>query len=232
MVMGKINLKNLTGKIRDKKFRVKVEKFFESSLKKMGRMGGVDFFSSPAGKSHHHSYVGGLVQHTFSTVKIALALVDVLEKVYGWKNINKDYVLAGALLHDLYKPTTYIFRENGTIDFSSLGERLDHLSILVGEAYKNNFPTDFIHVLAASHGDSSPISPKTIEALIVHLADYVDSRLIGEIQKAAYYLTKKCVGETLPKISPKDALKIVYAKQVGGCEEVRKTFEKLKRKTG
>jgi len=217
--------KKLVKQIKDKKFRVKVEKFVEISFKKFKKMGELDFFSAPAGKSHHHSYRGGLVQHTFSTVRIALALAEVLEKVYGWKKVNKDYVLAGALLHDLYKPLTYRVLEDGIYDFSTIGDKLDHLSLLVGEAYKHKFPVDFIHVLAASHGDSSPVYPKTVEALIVHLADFVDSRMMGEIQRAASYLIRKCTGESEHPLPPQKAFQIVYAKQVGGCEKVKEVLK-------
>lgn len=216
-------------KIRSKKFRVKVRKLIEGAFKQFKRTGTLNFFNSPAGKSHHHSYVGGLIQHTLSTTRIAMDLVEVLKEVYGWKKINKDYVLAGALIHDLYKPLTYVLREDGTYEVSSLGEKLDHLTLLLNEAYKRGFSEDFLHVLAASHGDAGPTTPKTIEALIVHLADYIDSRLMGEIQRAYFSLTRKCLGETLTKISPKEALEVIYAKQVGGYEKVKKILKKFEK---
>ncbi len=221
--------KVLVGKIKSRKFRAKIRKLIEDAFKQFKHAGGLNFFNSPAGKSHHHSYAGGLIQHTLSTVKIAMGLVEVLEKVYGWKKINRDYVLAGALIHDLYKPPTYVLREDGTYEISSLGEKLDHLTLLLNEAYKKGFPEDFLHVLAASHGEAGPTTPKTIEALIVHLADYVDSRLMGEIQRAYFSLTRKCLGEIPTKISPKEALEVIYAKQVGGCEKVKKVFRKVEK---
>ncbi|MGP3666839.1 MAG: HD domain-containing protein [Candidatus Bathyarchaeota archaeon] len=217
-------------KIRDKKFMVRVKKFFKSSITSFGESRSLHFYVSPAGKSHHHSYTGGLVQHTLSTVKIALMLVEILEKVYGCKGINRDYVLAGALLHDLYKPLTYTQEEDGKFDFSGLGERLDHLSILVAEAYNQGLPLDFIHVLAASHGEASPIPPRTVEALIVHLADLVDSKLVGELQRVALSIVRKCGVEEFLPLTPKDSLQIIQCKNGGRCEKVKLIVEKLRKK--
>jgi len=220
----------LFNRIRDRKFRAAVKKFFKSSLTSFNKSGSLSFYASPAGKSYHHSYAGGLAQHTLSTAKIALMLAEILEKVYDCKGINKDYVLAGALLHDLYKPLTYTQEENGKFDFSGLGERLDHLSILVAEAYKRGLPLNFIHVLAASHGDKSPIPPRTVEALIVHLADLIDSRLVGELQRAALSIMRKCGVEEFLPLTPKDALQIIQFKNVEGCEKVKLVAERLKKK--
>ncbi|MCX8176482.1 MAG: HD domain-containing protein [Candidatus Bathyarchaeota archaeon] len=226
----KRNIDTIFKKIRDRKFMVRVKKFFKSSITSFSESGGLHFYVSPAGKSHHHSYTGGLAQHTLSTVKIALMLVEVLEKVYCCKGINKDYVLAGALLHDLYKPLTYTQEEDGKFDFSGLGERLDHLSMLVAEAYKQGLPLDFIHVLAASHGEASPIPPRTVEALIVHLADLIDSKLVGELQRAALSIARKCGVEEFLSLTPKDSLQIIQFKSSGGCEKVKLVAEKLRKK--
>ena len=196
------------GKIRDEKFRREVERFLRKALRRLEE-GGLSFFEAPAGKSHHHAYPGGLVQHTLSTVKLALAMADNLEKYYGFRGINRDYVVAGALLHDLYKPAVYQAKPEGGYEVSKLGNRLDHLTLLMVEAFKAKFPLDFLHVLAASHGEWGPMPPRTIEALIVHLADLADSRFAGEIQRAALNRLK-AKGETPPPtITVKDAVKVL-----------------------
>jgi len=101
-------LKALAGKIRDKKLRKKVIELmgnptFEINGKKYG---GLPLEVSPAGLSHHHCYPGGYVEHVVSTVSLALAMCDSVEKVYHGK-VNRDLAIAGALLHDIFKPTTY-----------------------------------------------------------------------------------------------------------------------------
>ena len=202
----------MLGKIGDEHFRRKVEKFTVKVLRRLEREG-VSFFQAPAGKSQHHSYPGGLIQHTLSTAKIALTILDNLERIYGCKGVNRDYVLAGALLHDLYKPAVYREKPEGGYEMSEVGNRLDHLTLLLAEAYRERFPLDFLHVLAASHGEWSPIPPRTVEALIVHLADLADSRFAGEIQRAAFNLLKN-LGETPPAaMSMKEALKVIVERR-------------------
>ncbi|MDI9644951.1 MAG: dihydroneopterin 2',3'-cyclic phosphate phosphodiesterase, partial [Candidatus Verstraetearchaeota archaeon] len=41
------------------------------------------FQKSPASKRRHHSYESGLIVHTYATTRMALAISDVVEEVYG-----------------------------------------------------------------------------------------------------------------------------------------------------
>jgi 7,8-dihydroneopterin 2',3'-cyclic phosphate phosphodiesterase len=217
--------------IQDEKLRAKVKAFFERALTQMDlEKECLSFKNSPAGKSHHHSYRGGLLQHTIATTKFSLMITDLAEKIYGWKGIDRDYVIAGALLHDLFKPSTYIEKENGTYGYSPMGERLDHLSLLIGEAYKEGLPLELMHILAAHHGDAGPIYPRTVEALIVHLSDLIDSRLNGDVQRAAQFIIRNCVGEESGILPSKQAFRIVNAKKTSGCEGVKKVYSKMKNK--
>lgn len=68
----------------------------------------------PAAKQMHHNYIGGLVIHTYECVEFALA---VLEKVK--KYLNRDEVLAAAILHDIGKIYEYdINLESGMIEYN------------------------------------------------------------------------------------------------------------------
>lgn len=69
---------------------------------------------SPAAKQMHHNYIGGLVIHTYECAEFALA---VLEKVK--KYLNRDEVLAAAILHDIGKIYEYdINLESGMIEYN------------------------------------------------------------------------------------------------------------------
>ncbi|RLI08793.1 dihydroneopterin 2',3'-cyclic phosphate phosphodiesterase, partial [Candidatus Bathyarchaeota archaeon] len=142
---------------------------------------------SPGGRSHHHAYPGGLVQHTIATVRLALALCDVVEQVYG-AEVDRDVVLAAAILHDVMKAPCYRELEDGSYRLSQLGERLDHVSLAVAELARRGFPLEVLHAVAAHHAEHGPISPKTLEALVVHLADLADSKLNGAVLRAARFL--------------------------------------------
>ena len=183
--------------------------------------------NAPASRRGHHSYPGGLIQHTLSCTRLALALCENVEKVYGGK-VDKDIVIASALLHDIYKFYSYLEIEQGYAS-SRLGERLDHLSLAIGELYKREFPLEVIHAVAAHHGKLSPIVPRTLEALIVHLADRIDSELSSEIIDAARAIVKECLGEDIKVFrDSRQAFQIVLLKQVGGCEKLREEWAKLK----
>jgi len=223
-------LKRLADKIRDKKLRRKVIEFMEDPTFRIDgkEYVGLPFDVSPAGLSHHHCYLGGYVEHVVSTVNLALAMCDSVEKVYHGM-VNRDLVVAGVLLHDIFKPATYVVDEYGSYGSSRLADYMDHLSLVISELVRRNFPLELVHVVSAHHGDYGPIRPHTVEALICHLADLMDSRLNGEVLRAASYLTRKTVGEELYGLTSKEAFEIVYSKAVEGWEGVAKTLEKIKR---
>jgi 7,8-dihydroneopterin 2',3'-cyclic phosphate phosphodiesterase len=108
---------------------------------------------------------------------------------------------------------------------SKIGENLDHLSLIVMELYTRKFPMDVIHAVAAHHGEGSPIEPRSIEALIVHMSDYVDATMNDKALFAAKDIIRECLMKeivTLPReVSPFD---IIVAKKEGGCEKVRRSF--------
>ncbi|MDI6847512.1 MAG: HDIG domain-containing protein [Candidatus Bathyarchaeia archaeon] len=224
-------LKALADKIRDGKLRKKVIELLENPTFEINgkKYSGLPLEISPAGLSHHHCYPGGYIEHVVSTTNLALAMCNSVEKIYHGK-VNHDLVVAGVLLHDIFKPITYTVNENGSYSSTRLADYLDHLSLVISELVRRGFPLELVHVVSAHHGNYGPIRPHTIEALICHLADLMDSRLNGEVLSAAAYLARKAVGEELPGLTSKEAFEIVYSKAVEGWEGVAKTVEKIKRK--
>jgi len=225
-------LEKLVNKIKDETLREKVAQFLENPTIEIDDKvyTGMPSDISPAGISRHHSYPGGFVEHVVSTTEIALNLCNILERVYRGK-VDKDLVVSGTILHDIFKPLTYRVEENGTYTSTPLAERLDHLTLIVSEMVRRKFPLDLIHIVCAHHGgQAGPIWPRTIEALVCHLADVTDSRLNGEVLRAARYLSREATGEELDIISSKEAFEVVHSKVVGGWDGVKKTVEKIRRK--
>ena len=224
-------MRALAEKIRDKELRKKVVELLENTVFEVcGKVySGLPLDVSPAGLSHHHCYPGGYVEHIVSATNLALALCNSVEKVYHGK-VNRDLVVAGMLLHDIFKPLTYTVNENGSYGTTGLADYMDHLSIVISELVRRDFPLELIHVVSAHHGEYGPIRPHTIEALICHLADLMDSRLNGEVLNAANYLVRKAVGEELPGLTSKEAFEIIQSKAAEGWEGVTKTVEKIKKK--
>ena len=221
-------LKALTNKIRNPTLRKKTITLLENpNFKLDGKTySGIPLEIAPAGKSHHHCYPKGYIEHVVATSEIALALCDTIERIYHGK-VNRDLVTAGILLHDIFKPATYTVNKNGGYGSTPLAEYVDHLTIAVSELVRRDFPIELVHVIAAHHGEYGPIRPRTLEALICHLADFADSRLNGEVLNAASYLARRATGQELSRITSKEAFEIVHSKSVEGWEGVGKTVKKI-----
>jgi 7,8-dihydroneopterin 2',3'-cyclic phosphate phosphodiesterase len=224
-------LKALANKIHDENLRKKVTELLENPTFEIGgkKYYGLPLEISPAGRSHHHCYPGGYVEHIASTANIALAMCNSVEKVYHGK-VNRDLVIAGVLLHDIFKPITYAANKNGGYSSTLLADYMDHLSLAISELVRKNFPLEIVHIVSAHHGEYGPIRPHTIEALICHLADLTDSRMNSEILNAARYLARNAVGEELYGLTSKQAFEIILSKSIEGWKGVTKTVEKIKRK--
>jgi len=139
-------------------------------------------FQTHAAAMHmHHSYRGGLLEHTLSVAEIC----DTLGSRY--KNINRDILMAGALLHDfgkIYELAPLPFSEY-TDDGQMLGHIIIGVEMITEETAKiPNFPRELSslvkHCIVSHHGEfefGSPKLPSTAEALILHFADNIDAKL-------------------------------------------------------
>ena len=55
------------------------------------------FLTAPAGKSWHHGYIHGLIEHTLEIIKICDLMCDIHPE------INRDLLITGAMMHDFGK---------------------------------------------------------------------------------------------------------------------------------
>ncbi len=213
-------LEGLAGEIGDEGLRGMVLEFLEvPDIELEGER--LPFDECPGGAYVHHCYEGGLLQHTVAVARLSLTLCDLVEGCYGGE-VDRDVVLAGALVHDVMKCYSYVRDEWGGFRTSPLGERVDHLSLLVSEMYRRGFPVDVIHVAASHHGEQSPVRPKTLEALIVSIADLADSELSRQSLRAAEYLVREATGRRGRFGSSVEALEVLRAKAREGWDGVRR----------
>ncbi|MFQ5710594.1 MAG: HD domain-containing protein [Candidatus Geothermarchaeales archaeon] len=207
--------------IKDEELREKTRDAFFTPKKDLWGMTfeGFDVSESPASRRRHHAYPQGLLEHTVSTTRIALLLCDLIEEVYGGRGkVDRDVVLSGVILHDYMKVPTYERGEDGRVSHSRLAERIDHITLAAVDMTKRDFPLEVIHAVAAHFGRHGSISPKSIEALVVYLADHADSHLNGEVLRAAKALTQRCADVELERLDIKTALNIVSLYAKTGCE--------------
>jgi 3'-5' exoribonuclease len=141
------------------------------------------FKKAPAAKSFHHSYIGGLLEHTLSVCRMA-------QNVAGqYPDLDRDLLLAGAFLHDIGKVKELRF--GGLIDYTDEGRLIGHLSLGVSMVEEKvsllaNFPHEIVlrlkHLILSHHGDyafGSPKRPKFLEAFALNLIDDLDAKMNG-----------------------------------------------------
>lgn len=139
---------------------------------------------SPAARGMHHAYIGGLLEHSLSMTAVARFLAK------HYPLVNENLLVAGTLLHDMGKTSEYS-TEGGftqTDDGRLVGHILRGLLQLQTVAHQIHFPEadlqQLIHLIASHHGTlewGSPVVPKTIEAVLLHQIDLLDSRMQGFI---------------------------------------------------
>ncbi|MCX5833927.1 MAG: OB-fold nucleic acid binding domain-containing protein [Deltaproteobacteria bacterium] len=81
------------------------------------------FKKAPAAKGFHHAYIGGLLEHTLSTVR----LLDMVARHYP--TIRRDLLITGGILHDIGKIAEFNF--DGIIDYSTEGRLVGHIVMSV-----------------------------------------------------------------------------------------------------
>lgn len=146
------------------------------------------FANAPAARQMHHAYIGGVLEHTLSMATIA----DILASHYPY--VNRNLLLSGVLLHDMGKTVEYDVARS--FNFSEDGRLVGHIvrAIIIIEkasAELGDIPPEdvqqLIHLIASHHGKlewGSPVEPKTIEALLLHQIDLLDSRVQGFLEHA------------------------------------------------
>jgi 3'-5' exoribonuclease len=135
--------------------------------------------TAPAAKRNHHAVIGGLLEHSLGIADAAGQIASVYPK------IDRDLLVAGALLHDIGKVEEYSYGND--IDFTDEGRLLGHivLGARLLEKYISrlpDFPYDLrlklLHMIISHHGQyewQSPKRPKFLEAAVLHHLDMIDA---------------------------------------------------------
>lgn len=139
-----------------------------------------EFKYHSAAKAMHHSFRGGLVEHTLSVTQ----LCDFLAPRYNY--VNRDILVASAMLHDVGKVLE--LSDFPTNDYTDDGQLLGHLilgSELIRDAaakidgFPKRLESLMKHCMLSHHGEyeyGSPKLPSTPEAFLLHCADNLDAK--------------------------------------------------------
>lgn len=139
------------------------------------------FAKHSAAKTVHHSFVGGLLEHTLSVTRLASYIAD------HYPAVNRDLLITAAILHDIGKTKELSYFP--TNDYTDSGQMLGHIMIgaemihdhaLKIEGFPELLETELKHCILAHHGEfefGSPKKPAIIEAMALNLADNLDAKL-------------------------------------------------------
>lgn len=171
----------LANQIKDKKIRDKTVKMLQDPEMSNPEIvyPASKFEEIPAWVGSHHDYKGGELEHTVSMTRIAIKLAEHFEKIYDAK-INKDHLIAGALLHDIGK--VFLLKKSGN-SWEHTGLVLDHADLGASMLFAKGFPEEIIHIVAAHGGDMGQqgANPRTLEATIVFYADVMDAAVESNV---------------------------------------------------
>ncbi|MEM4598506.1 MAG: HD domain-containing protein [Candidatus Diapherotrites archaeon] len=127
----------------------------------------------------HHNWVGGLLEHIFE-------VLEICKKMYEfYPSMNRDLLVAGALLHDIGKLEE--LEVTSRIKSTTKGQLLGHITLgaIFLERKCNEFAIDemtknkLIHIVVSHHGKQdygSPKEPMLAEAIVVYYADELSSK--------------------------------------------------------
>ncbi len=145
-----------------------------------------EYFIYPAAAKMHHAFIGGLAYHSIGMLKMSDGFIN------NYDYLNKDYIYAGIILHDIGKAIEL----SGVIntEYTISGQLLGHLVIgameienaAINLGIKDSKEALLLeHMLISHHGlpqFGSPKKPMTAEALVLWYIDTIDSkfRVLGE----------------------------------------------------
>ena len=114
-----------------------------------------------------------LAEHVRSVTRICNATVDIFNEIYQGKlSLNRDVLLAGAILHDVGK-LLEVEKVDGAFRKSSDGKLVRHPFSGVALADANGLPPEVQHIIGTHSKEGDPY-PRTPEAVVVHLADFMN----------------------------------------------------------
>lgn len=142
----------------------------------------------PAARRHHHAYAGGYLEHVLGVTRSAVFLAGKYADYYPDLRppLDKELVIAGAMLHDIGKLRELEQQPTDTF-FTPAGELIGH--VLLGRDMVREAAAQIkidgeallrLEHIVVSHQRlpewGAPKPPMTPEALIVHYADDLDAK--------------------------------------------------------
>ena len=144
------------------------------------------YANSPAAKSMHHNYVGGLLEHVLDMVEIAKTTAK------SHQQLDLDLLICGCILHDIGKVEE--INTSTSITYTTKGSLLGHIAIGYNmveqriqkfDLFPEYLAMKILHMILSHHGKlewASPVTPKFPEAVALHNIDNLDAKVKSTIQ--------------------------------------------------
>ena len=142
---------------------------------------GPAFKSAPAAKRLHHAWLGGLLEHVLTLVRVCLAAVPF------YPEVDSDLLVTGAILHDIGKVRELEWKSS--FSYTLEGQMIGHISIAQGMLREKvqelaPFPEKLRvlveHMILSHHGKyefGSPKLPMTPEAILLSALDDLEAKM-------------------------------------------------------
>ncbi len=172
-------VKVVVGRIKNTQLKALADEFL-SDTELMER-----FRKAPAAAKLHHSYLGGLLEHTHKMLQVATAILGF------YPQIQSDLVLAGIFLHDIGKTEELSY--DMAFSYTDSGQLIGHIakSLLMihqkadaltakGVKIEQEVVDALGHIILSHHGQyefGSPKLPATPEAFMVNYIDDLDAKI-------------------------------------------------------
>lgn len=169
------NLLKAIGLVQNKDIKSLLEKIFydEAVANK--------FKQHPASIEIHHNWISGLLQHTLEVLNYCMSSANMFPE------LNKDLLIAGALLHDIGKLDELVV--SSRVKGSIRGQLVGHLPlglIFVSnkideiDGFDEDLKNKVLHMMTSHHGKTeygSPKEPMFPEAVALYCADEMSSKI-------------------------------------------------------
>lgn len=136
---------------------------------------------APAAVQYHHAYLGGLLEHIVSVLKLATSVLP------NYPVIDNDLLFAGIFFHDIGKTRELSYSKG--FKYTDEGMLVGHLISginMVNEKVRliKDFPESLLnileHLILSHHGAyewGSPKLPMTAESIALHYLDNFDAKI-------------------------------------------------------
>jgi 3'-5' exoribonuclease len=142
---------------------------------------GAAYREAPAAKVLHHAWIGGLLEHVLTLVRVCRATASF------YPEVDQDLLVTGAILHDIGKVRELSW--GTTFSYTLEGQMIGHISIAQGMLREKvatlpDFPEKLRvlveHMILSHHGKyefGSPKLPMTPEAILLSALDDVEAKM-------------------------------------------------------